>query len=75
MTLRLKSLTWNVRGINDRRKLRLVTAYRKRHEIVVVFIQETHLTTQVAARLTIHCAAVTYFASYSNDALEGRHLD
>lgn len=39
----LKCVTWNVRGLNDRRKARLVQAYLQRHEVDICMLQETHL--------------------------------
>lgn len=41
----LRALTWNVRGLNDHRKLRKVLAYLKRKEIDIALLQETHLPT------------------------------
>lgn len=39
----LKTLTWNIRGLNDHRKLRKVFGYLNRHNIDLALLQETHL--------------------------------
>ena len=44
--LKLHCLTWNVRGLNNCRKTRLILSYAKRHNIDFLFLQETHLTPQ-----------------------------
>lgn len=36
-------LTWNVRGLNDSRKVRRVGTYLKRHSVAIAVLQETHL--------------------------------
>lgn len=62
----IKLLTWNVRGLNDRRKARLVQAYLLRRNIDICFLQETHLTTNAAAMLRSTRWGVTLHAPYSN---------
>ncbi|KAJ1192454.1 hypothetical protein NDU88_001761 [Pleurodeles waltl] len=50
-------LTWNVRGLNDQRKVRHVSAYIQKHRIDVCLLQETHLVAQSMKRLRAVCAA------------------
>lgn len=40
---KINILTWNVRGLNDHRKLRKVLAYLTRWGIDIALLQETHL--------------------------------
>ena len=39
----IKILTWNVNGLGDKVKRRVVTQYLKRHSPDIVLLQETHL--------------------------------
>lgn len=39
----LRALTWNIRGLNDHRKVHKVLHYLKRHNIDLALLQETHL--------------------------------
>lgn len=41
----IRFLTWNVRGLNNHRKVRNVPAYLKHHSVDIALLQETHLPT------------------------------
>ncbi|KAJ1144701.1 hypothetical protein NDU88_010998 [Pleurodeles waltl] len=47
----MRCMTLNVRGLNDRQKARLMSAYVKRHEIDICMLQETHLVISTLGRL------------------------
>lgn len=65
---RVKFLTWNVQGLNDRRKIRKVSAYLVRRKIDVALLQESHLPaahiecTRSLFRGPIHAAGFTAYA-------------
>ncbi|KAJ1197559.1 hypothetical protein NDU88_001416 [Pleurodeles waltl] len=61
-------LTWNVRGLNDQRKVRHVSAYIQRHRIDVCLLQETHLEAQTMKRLRAGWIGVCHGAVFSRYA-------
>lgn len=59
-------MTWNIRGINDFRKLRLVQAYLVRKSVDICLLQETHLTVTSKTKLHSTRWGHVYMANYSN---------
>ncbi|KAJ1092645.1 hypothetical protein NDU88_005755 [Pleurodeles waltl] len=61
-------MTWNVRGLNDRRKARLVAAYVKCHKVDICMLQETHLVASSLGRMKAgwvgecHCSVYSSYA-------------
>ena len=41
--MKIKILSWNVRGINDRNKRKLIKALISSHKVDLVFLQETKM--------------------------------
>ncbi|KAJ1193388.1 hypothetical protein NDU88_002686 [Pleurodeles waltl] len=64
----VRCLTWNVHGLNDRRKARLVAAYVKRHEIYICMLQETHLVMTAEGRLKAGWVGEAHCSTYSGYA-------
>lgn len=62
----LNYLTWNVRGLNDHRKSRLVHSYLVRKAVDICLLQETHLTPTTSNRLCSARWSCIYSATYSN---------
>ncbi|KAJ1109002.1 hypothetical protein NDU88_006372 [Pleurodeles waltl] len=64
----VRCLTWNVRGLKDKRKIRLVTAYVKRHGIDICMLQETHLMAAAVGRLKVGWVGEAHCSTYSSYA-------
>lgn len=62
----LHCITWNIRGLNDHRKVRLVHSYLIRKSIDICLLQETHLTTATMGKLKSNRWGAIYAASYSS---------
>ena len=63
---RLRFITWNVRGLNAPRKVRLVMSYLNRHKIDVSLFQEMHSTPATAVHLKASWVDAVYHATYSS---------
>lgn len=62
----LAYITWNIRGLNDYQKSRLVHAYLTRKSVDICLLQETHLTNSTNNRLRSNRWGQVYSATYSN---------
>ena len=62
----IRLLSWNVRGLNDPRKGRLVLQYLRRYKVDIVFLQETHLSPGSGDTFAASWGSHRYFAKYSS---------
>ena len=60
-----RCLNWNIRGVTNGQKARQVLAYLDRHNIDIVFLQETHCPLGTTPSFGIRWATQRFFASYS----------
>lgn len=65
---RLRCMTWNVRGLNDRVKRSLVCQFLKRHVPDVVCLQETHLTGSKVLSLRKPWVGWSYHSTFTNSS-------
>lgn len=63
-----KVLTWNVRGLNDHRKVRTVLNYLKRQKIDIALLQETHLPLDSPVLKQKSLRDITNIAGYTSHA-------
>lgn len=64
----LQFLTWNIHGLNNFKKSRLIHSYLRRRKVDICFLQETHLQHSADARLRSSYWGETHTAPYSNYA-------
>ena len=65
---KLRLMTWNVRGLNDHRKMRKMSAYFHRHHVDVTLIQETHVAGSTVGSLQKIIRGACYTSCFMSHA-------
>lgn len=63
---KINCLTWNIRGVNDNRKARLIHAYLIRYNIDLCLLQETHIQCRTSQKLKHNRWRDMFLSVYSN---------
>lgn len=63
---KLTCMSWNILGLNDFRKARLVQTYLNRKNVDICLMEETHLTNASISKLKSNTWGHIYSANYSN---------